>query len=111
MVFAGAGTLPRHPSQLYEAFFEGVFIFVVQLFLISIAKKRKWATGIIAGAFLINYALMRSIAELFREPEDGYVAFLTAGQFLSIPILIGGIVLVLKATKLLNNNSIKGELK
>ncbi len=72
--------LPRHPSQLYEALFEGVVLWLVLWFLIRpIAKKRapKNGPGILTGAYFIGYGLARFIIEYFREP-DSQLGFIIA---------------------------------
>ena len=86
--------LVRHPSQLYQAFFEGVLMFVI-LFL---ASKKKPPKMYLSGLFLILYGSFRIITENFRTP-DAHIGFdmfdiLTRGQLLSIPMIIFGIVLV-----------------
>jgi phosphatidylglycerol---prolipoprotein diacylglyceryl transferase len=100
MVFPTGGPVPRHPSQLYEATLEGLLLFVVLGLLVrSGALKRP---GLIIGAFAIGYALTRSFAELFREP-DAQLGFLwgglTMGMLLSLPLLLFGIVLVVLALR------------
>jgi phosphatidylglycerol:prolipoprotein diacylglycerol transferase len=100
MVFPTGGTVPRHPSQLYEAALEGLLLFVVLGLLVrSGALKRP---GLIIGAFAIGYALTRSFSELFREP-DAQLGFLwgglTMGMLLSLPLLLFGIVLVVLALR------------
>jgi phosphatidylglycerol---prolipoprotein diacylglyceryl transferase len=100
MVFPTGGPIPRHPSQLYEAALEGLLLFVVLGLLVrSGALKRP---GLIIGAFAIGYALTRSFAELFREP-DAQLGFLwgglTMGMLLSLPLLLFGIVLVVLALR------------
>jgi phosphatidylglycerol:prolipoprotein diacylglycerol transferase len=96
MVFPHGGPEPRHPSQLYEALLEGLVLFLV---LAALAwRPRDPATaGRLSGVFLIGYALARSFAELFREP-DAHLGFLlgglTMGQLLSLPMLIAGLALV-----------------
>ncbi|MHB8666952.1 MAG: prolipoprotein diacylglyceryl transferase [Burkholderiales bacterium] len=93
MVFRGAGPLPRHPSQLYEFGLEGVLLFAI-LWLYS-AKPRP--RGAVSAMFLIGYGTLRFIAEFFREPDDflGFLAFhLTMGQWLSLPMIIAGIVML-----------------
>jgi phosphatidylglycerol:prolipoprotein diacylglycerol transferase len=87
---------PRHPSQLYEAALEGLVLFFVLRLLTHYfgALKRP---GVVAGAFLIGYALARSISELFREPHFAHkfnVGPLTAGIVYSIPMLLLGIAVV-----------------
>jgi phosphatidylglycerol:prolipoprotein diacylglycerol transferase len=84
----GAFLTPRHPSQIYEGLLEGLLLFV----LLWILRTRvRTANGVITGAFFVGYAILRSIGEFFRAPEDGYVGFLTAGQFLSVFIFLIGI--------------------
>lgn len=95
MVFPGGGPLPRHPSQLYEAVLEGLLLFVVlALFVRGGALRRP---GLVIGVFAIGYALARSFAELFREP-DAQLGFLwgplTMGMLLSLPLLLFGVALV-----------------
>jgi len=87
----------RHPSQLYQAALEGLALFII-LWLFS-ARPRP--TGAVGGAFLVGYALFRSIAEFFREPDAhlGFVAFdwVTRGQVLSLPMLVAGVALMVWA--------------
>ncbi len=91
--------LPRHPSQLYEAFLEGVVLFTV-LFLLSRNQGVRERTGMLSGAFLLGYALCRTIAELFRKPDD-FLGFLfwqtTMGQLLSAPMALIGLWLILRS--------------
>ncbi len=86
MVFPYADTLPRHPSQLYEAFTEGLLL---SLLLLSLWMKTnlRHQPGRIAGLFGIGYALARVFCELYREPEILLFGSLTIGQALSIPLL------------------------
>ncbi len=96
MVFPGGGAFPRHPSQLYEAALEGLVLFVV-LLLMAHREKIRSRPGILSGVFLIGYGLSRIIVEFFREPDIqiGYIAgFMTMGQILSVPMIIGGGVLI-----------------
>ncbi|MBV8096985.1 MAG: prolipoprotein diacylglyceryl transferase [Acetobacteraceae bacterium] len=98
MIFpGGAGPIPRHPSQLYQAFLEGLVLFTV-LFLLS---RRDWArarSGFLTGSFLGGYGIARIIGECFREP-DVFLGYLiggaTMGQLLSIPMVIAGVALIL----------------
>lgn len=94
-VFPSGGPLPRHPSQLYEAVLEGLLLFaVLALFVRGGALRRP---GLVIGVFAIGYALARSFAELFREP-DAQLGFLwgplTMGMLLSLPLLLFGVALV-----------------
>ena len=89
----------RHPSQLYEAFFEGIFLFII---LWSIRKKES-LKGLLFSLYLIGYGLVRFLIEFLREPDHqiGYITgFLTIGQILCIiMILCGtGILLFKKVT-------------
>ncbi|MBF0369003.1 MAG: prolipoprotein diacylglyceryl transferase [Magnetococcales bacterium] len=98
MVFPGAGPLPRHPSQLYEAFLEGIVLFSVLWWLGS--KPRK--PGFMLGAFLIGYAACRFSVEFFREP-DAHLGLLamswSMGQWLSLPMVVGGAWLLWRKPK------------
>ena len=102
IVFPFAGPYPRHPSQLYEAALEGILLFALQLTLIlrrkSLTTQNSLITkeGALAGIFLCGYAFSRSFVEFFREPEDGFIGPLTAGQFWSLPLLIAGIILIFR---------------
>lgn len=91
MVFPNAGTLPRHPSQLYEAFLEGVVLFVILWLYTSKPRPTMGATGLA----LFCYGCFRFLVEFFRMPDAhlGYLAldWVTMGQILSTPmILVGG---------------------
>lgn len=93
MVFPGGGDLPRHPSQLYEAFFEGLILFILLWF----GKDRIMVKGRITALFLILYGIMRFSMEFFREPDYqlGFiVSILTMGQILSIIMIIAGVVIL-----------------
>ncbi|UCG71776.1 MAG: prolipoprotein diacylglyceryl transferase [Chromatiales bacterium] len=85
---------PRHPSQLYEAFLEGVVLFVV-LWTFS-AKPRP--TMAVSALFLIGYGTFRTLVEFVRLPDEhiGYLAFgwLTMGHVLTIPMILAGCVLM-----------------
>lgn len=92
MVFPGGGPLPRHPSQLYELALEGVLLFLI---LWSI-KGRLRPRGTLLALFLVLYGLLRSFAELFREPDPqlGFLmGMVTMGQLLSSVMIVAGIVL------------------
>lgn len=98
MVFPGAGVLPRHPSQLYEAFFEGIVLFAV-LFALS---RKVHTRGVLISVFLAGYGLVRFCLEFFREPDAqlGFVlgAF-TMGQILSLIMVGAGAVLLASRLK------------
>ena len=90
MVFPGDGSFPRHPSQLYEFFLEGVVLFIIVWWFSDKLRPRFAVTSL----FLLFYGLFRFIAEFFRQPDPqlGYIAFgwVTMGQLLSFPMIIGG---------------------
>ncbi|WP_024329790.1 prolipoprotein diacylglyceryl transferase [Thioalkalivibrio sp. ALR17-21] len=94
MVFPAADYVPRHPSQLYQAFLEGVVLFVV-LWLVSRQPRR---TGLVSGLFLTLYGAFRFMVEFVREPDAhiGYLAFgwVTMGQVLSLPVILFGLGLI-----------------
>ena len=86
--------IKRHPSQLYEAFFEGIILF----FILNYYFKKDYLKkpGLISGLFLIFYSLFRFFAEFFRSPDPqiGYLILnLTMGQLISVGFLIIGALL------------------
>ena len=86
--------ISRHPSQLYEAFFEGIILFLLLRYLFK--KNYLQSPGKISASFLIFYSLFRFISEFFRSPDPqiGYLVLnLTLGQLISIIFLIFGVVL------------------
>ena len=90
--------IPRYPSQLFEAFSEGIVLFAILMLLEYKGLRKK--TGMISGFFLICYAVARIICEFFRQPDVqlGFIAgSVTMGQILSLPLLLLGIILVCKA--------------
>ena len=100
VVFGGAaGTMPRHPSQLYEALLEGVVIFCV-LFALS-RKNPPRPRGTFIGLFLVMYGVFRFLVEFVREPDVqlGYLwgGWLTMGQVLSVPLIVAGVALLIYA--------------
>ena len=89
---------PRHPSQLYEAFFEGAVLFII-LYLIFIKNSKKYSAGIISAYFLILYSIFRFLIEFLREPDSHLGLFLnyfSMGQILCIPILFAGILILFR---------------
>ena len=92
--FIQVDNLFRHPSQLYEAFFEGIVLFIILVILRN--KGFMKIPGLISGLFLIFYSIFRFIIELFRVPDEqlGYLFFnLTMGQIISFLFLLIGIYL------------------
>lgn len=103
VVFGGAaGSMPRHPSQLYEALLEGVVIFAV-LFALS-RKVPPRPRGTFLGVFLILYGCARFAVEFIREPDVqlGYLwgGWLTMGQLLSLPLVLVGVCVLVYAVKM-----------
>lgn len=94
IIFPDGGNLPRHPSQLYEAFFEGPVLFLILWML----RVRTTVHGQVLAAFLAGYWLVRFLIEFLREPDIqlGYLFFgLTMGQLLCIGMMIAGAALFL----------------
>lgn len=98
MVFPEAGLLPRHPSQLYEFLLEGCLLFVILNFIgkIKIFSKFYQIPRNKSAMFLILYAVFRIFVENYREPDFGQAIIfnMTKGQWLSIPMLLIGIILI-----------------
>ena len=89
MVFPGGGDLPRHPSQLYEAFLEGLVLF----FIVRLVPRKLPATGVAGWTFVAGYGLFRFIVEFFRQPDNNLgfvVGIFSMGQLLSFPMFIVG---------------------
>ena len=102
IIFPRGGDLPRHPSQLYEAFFEGLILFIIlnSLFFFTNLKSK---SGVISSLFLILYGFFRFSIETLREP-DAQIGllwnYLSMGQLLSVPMIASGIVLLVYVKKL-----------
>lgn len=111
--------LPRHPSQLYEAFGEGILLFVIMWFLIRpVLMKGKTGRGLGLGAYLAGYGLIRFVIEYFREPDSqlGFIIALgrekeptalfksllniSMGQILCFAMIAAGIVLMVVSFRL-----------
>lgn len=97
MVFPNGGPEPRHPSQLYEAATEGLLLFMVLFIALKYTTARN-NEGLLAGLFLVGYALARSSMEQFREP-DAMIGFITIGQLLSLPMAVLGLYLIFRAKR------------
>ncbi len=98
MVFPQVDDLPRHPSQLYQALGEGLLLFVFLWWFTARPRPR----GVASGAFLIGYGLLRFAAEYFREPDAGIFGHsyvVSMGQWLSLPMVLAGLVLILWARR------------
>ena len=99
MIYPEIDFQPRHPSQLYEAFLEGIILFII-LFTYFNKTKSDPTIGRISGLFLILYSIFRIFIEFFREP-DSHIGLIfniaSMGQILSIPLLIIGIMFFKKS--------------
>ena len=87
--------LNRHPSQIYEAIFEGLILFIILNYFISRDNKKE---GYISSIFLILYSIFRFFIEFTREPDPqiGLLMFdLSMGQLISIIVLCAGVFLLI----------------
>jgi phosphatidylglycerol:prolipoprotein diacylglycerol transferase len=92
MYFPGGGEILRHPSQIYEAFFEGIILFVI---LWTLRDRSKFPSYLFCF-YLFGYGLFRILIEFFREPDaqsDLYLGFLTLGQIFSLGLIISSAIL------------------
>lgn len=96
----GGGPLPRHPSQLYEAFLEGAV-------LLALVQWRFWRSDVVrrhlgrlAGEFLLAYAVLRMSGEIFREPDASLLLGVSRGTFYSVFLIGAGLFLVLRRPKI-----------
>ena len=93
VIFPQIDNIPRHPSQLYESFLEGIILFVI---LNLIFFKKRYKIGTVSFAFLIFYGIFRFLSEFFREPDIqiGYIiGSLSMGMLLSLLMIFFGIIL------------------
>jgi phosphatidylglycerol:prolipoprotein diacylglycerol transferase len=103
MIFPGdERQVPRHPSQLYQAFFEGLVLFVI-IHLLWRNERIRNRPGVLTGCFCIGYGIFRMIGETFREP-DAFIGFMaggtTMGQWLSLPMILAGAIFIWRAKPL-----------
>ena len=87
---------PRHPSQLYEAFLEGIVLFAILWF---VRTRMRQPNGVLTGLFFICYAVFRIIVEYFREPDASMIAGFTRGQFFSFFLIAIGVAYIIAARK------------
>jgi phosphatidylglycerol:prolipoprotein diacylglycerol transferase len=94
MVFPQSGTdVARHPSQLYQFGLEGLLLFALLWWF----SRRPRPLGMVSGAFLVGYGVLRFVAEYFREPDDflGLLALnMSMGQWLCVPMVLAGAALM-----------------
>jgi phosphatidylglycerol:prolipoprotein diacylglycerol transferase len=102
VVFPNGGPLPRHPSQLYEGLLEGLIMFLIIRFVTHVAYGLR-RPGLAAGIFGVWYAISRILVEFVRvpDPQLGYLfdGWVTMGQILSVPVGLGGLILVAYAMR------------
>jgi len=103
--FIQVDNLLRHPSQLYEAIFEGFILFIILIFF----KNRGFLNfpGLISGIFLVLYSLFRFVIEFFRVPDEqlGYLIFnFSMGQIISLIFFMAGIFLITIKYEIKTNN-------
>jgi phosphatidylglycerol:prolipoprotein diacylglycerol transferase len=108
VIFPHAGDIPRYPSQLFEAAAQGLLLFIVMLIALRLFGLRR--PGLLTGIFGIGYAIARIGTEFFREPDPqlgflfggafaGLGGGITMGMLLSVPLLLGGILVILAAMR------------
>ncbi len=85
---------PRHPSQLYEALLEGLFLTVYTQLRFWRSRVTRERPGQLAGEFFILYAAIRAIGEMFREPDASLLFGLSRGTFYSLFLVVGGLILL-----------------
>jgi len=103
VVFPHAGPEPRHPSQLYEAFGEGLVLFAIMAAAARLFGFRR--PGLLGGIFVLGYAIARIVCEFFREPDaqlgflfgssvQGLGGGITMGMLLSVPMALVGVIFI-----------------
>jgi phosphatidylglycerol:prolipoprotein diacylglycerol transferase len=95
IIFPGGGAVPRHPSQLYEAFLEGFVLFLIVWFV----SRRSSSTGVAGWTFVAGYGLFRFLVEFYRQPDDHLgliVSHFSMGQLLSLPMFLLGSLMAIR---------------
>ena len=101
VIFPEGGEVARHPSQLYEAGLEGILLFLI-LWVLFWKTRARYLPGMLVGAFILVYGVSRFLVELVRQPDPGLENLswgLSMGQTLSVPMILGGVYLVLTAKR------------
>ncbi|CUX96705.1 prolipoprotein diacylglyceryl transferase [Candidatus Doolittlea endobia] len=96
VLFERYGMLPRHPSQLYELFLEGIVLFII----LNLFIRKPRPIGSVSGLFLICYGAFRVFVEFFRQPDAQLGLFsdiISMGQILSLPMILAGIIIMIWA--------------
>ncbi len=97
--------LPRHPSQLYESFFEGFLMFAILLFL----SRKNLKSGVIFWSFVMLYGTFRFFIEYTRQPDEQLgilFQYFSMGQLLCLPMIIGGLIMIIIRSKRKDNDQI-----
>ena len=101
VIFPYAGSIARHPSQIYEALLEGIVLFIL-LNYFALKKSLIFKTGFISALFLILYSLFRMLSEVFREPDRNlgyFLNYFSMGMILSFITLIVGLFIIMNIKK------------
>ncbi len=96
VIYPSIDNIPRHPSQIYEAIFEGIILFII-LIIYFIKNSNLQNYGFVSGLFLFFYGLFRFVIEFLREPDQHlglFYDYISMGQILSIPLFIFGLILI-----------------
>ncbi len=94
IIFPGSDGVPRHPSQLYEAFLEGLVLF----FIVRFISKKTRVNGVTTCAAIAGYGLFRFTVEFFRQPDAQiglFYGLFSMGQLLSLPMFVAGVTCAL----------------
>ena len=108
-IYERVGMLPRHPSQLYESALEGLVLFA----LIWLYARNRRPLGAVSGLFLIGYGSFRFLVEYAREPDSflGMLALgMSMGQWLSLPMILAGVAMMIWAYSARQRNAQDGRL-
>ena len=106
MIYPEIDFQPRHPSQLYEAFLEGIILFILINFL-AFKKQFIINTGQTSGLFLVFYSILRILSESFREPDlhlGYFFKYFSMGTLLSVITLLAGFFIIFYTKKNEQNN-------
>jgi len=106
VIFPAGGSLPRHPSQIYEALLEGMILFILINYF-ALKKQLLFKTGYISGLFLVLYSVLRIVSEIFREPDIHlglFFNYFSLGTLLSMVTLLAGLIIIISAEKNEQNN-------
>ena len=106
VIFPAGGSLPRHPSQIYEALLEGIILFVL-INYVALKKQLLFKTGYISGLFLVSYSMLRIVSEIFRESDIHlglFFNYFSLGTLLSMATLVAGLVIIISVKKNEQNN-------